>query len=98
AGHFDMLIKSIYNPGEMKTIKEMREEIDKIDREIVRLLIERMKVSKTIGKSKEKITDRSREMSVIINALNTSGEKLEPAFLRELFELIIQESKRVQKD
>ena len=80
----------------MKTIIELRKEIDKIDREIVNLIIKRMDVSRTIGKSKEKITDKSREMTVIINALNTSGEKLDPTFLRELYELIIAESKRVQ--
>lgn len=80
----------------MKTIIELRKEIDKIDKEIVNLIIRRMEVSKTIGKSKEKITDKSREMTVIINALNTSEEKLEANFLRELFELVIAESKRVQ--
>ncbi len=80
----------------MKTILELREEIDKIDREIVNLIIKRMDVSRIIGKSKEKITDRSREMTVIINALNTSEEQLDPTFIREFFELVIAESKRVQ--
>ena len=82
----------------MKTIIELRKEIDKIDSEIVNLIIKRMEVSKSIGKSKEKITDKSREMQVILNALNTSDEKIDPSFLRELFELIIAESKRVQLD
>ena len=82
----------------MKTIIELRKEIDQIDEEVVKLLIKRMDVSKAIGKSKEKITDKSREMTVIINALNTSEEKLDPTFLRELYELIIAESKRVQLD
>ncbi|MCK5221929.1 MAG: chorismate mutase [Candidatus Aminicenantes bacterium] len=80
----------------MKTIIELRKEIDQIDEEVVKLLIKRMDVSKAIGKSKEKITDKSREMTVIINALNTSEEKLDPTFLRELYELIIAESKRIQ--
>lgn len=80
----------------MKTIIELRKEIDQIDEEVVKLLIKRMDVSKAIGKSKERITDKSREMTVIINALNTSEEKLDPTFLRELYELIIAESKRIQ--
>lgn len=79
-------------------IEELREKIDQIDREIVKSLIKRMELSKSISKRKEKVTDKSREMKVIINALNTSGEKLDAAFLRELFELIIRESKRVQLD
>ncbi|MEN8221664.1 MAG: chorismate mutase [Acidobacteriota bacterium] len=82
----------------MKTIKELRDEIDGIDREIVKLLMKRMDISRIIGKSKEKVTDRNREMSVIINALNTSEEKLDPTFLRELYEQIITESKRIQMD
>ncbi len=82
----------------MKTIIELRKEIDRIDKDIVRLLIERMDISREIGNTKEKITDKSREMTVIINALNTSEEKLDPTFLRELYELIIAESKRVQLD
>ena len=80
----------------MKTIIELRKEIDRIDKDIVLLLIERMDISRDIGGSKEKITDKSREMQVILNALNTSGEKLDATFLRELYELIIAESKRVQ--
>lgn len=79
-------------------IEELREKIDQIDREIVKSLIKRMELSKSISKRKEKVTDKSREMKVIINALNTSEEHLDPAFLRELFELIIRESKRVQLD
>jgi len=80
----------------MKTIPEMREEIDRIDEEIVKLLIRRMEISKQIGKSKEQVTDKSREMQVILNALNTSEEKIDPVFLREIYELIITESKRLQ--
>jgi chorismate mutase len=80
----------------MKTIEEMRAEIDQIDREIVELLIRRMKTSVDIGKSKEKVFDKSREMKVILNVLNSSGERTDPVFLRRLYELIIEESKRVQ--
>jgi len=80
----------------MNTIREMREEIDKIDGEIVRLIIRRMDISKNIGKSKEKVTDKSREMQVILNVLNNSEEKVDPVFLRQLYELIITESKKLQ--
>ena len=80
----------------MKTIHELRGEIDRIDREIVELLIRRMALSGEIGTSKEKVTDKSREMKVILNVLNTSGEKLDPVFLREIYERIIAESKRIQ--
>lgn len=80
----------------MKTILEMRQEIDRIDEDIVKLLIRRMDISRHIGKSKEKVTDKSREMQVILNALNTAEEKIDPVFLREIYELIITESKRLQ--
>ena len=80
----------------MKTIKELREEIDQIDKEIVELLIKRMSISKDIGSKKEEIKDKSREMKVILNVLNNSGEKMDPVFLREIYELIIAESRRIQ--
>ncbi len=80
----------------MKTIVELRKEIDRIDKEIVELLIQRMNISRKIGKSKEKVTDKSREMKVILNVLNRAEERIDPVFLRELYELIITESKRLQ--
>jgi len=80
----------------MKTIIKLREEIDQIDKEVVKLLIRRMNISREIGKTKEKITDKSREMQVILNVLNTSEEKIDPLFLREIYESIIAESKRLQ--
>ncbi len=80
----------------MKTIIELREEIDQIDKQIVKLLIIRMNISKEIGEKKEKVTDKSREMKVILNVLNTSEEKIDPVFLREIYESIIAESKRLQ--
>ncbi len=80
----------------MKTINELREEIDKIDGKIVKMLIDRMCISKVIGDRKENITDKNREMKVILNVLNTSEDKINPVFLRELYELIIAESKRIQ--
>lgn len=80
----------------MKTIIELREEIDQIDKEIVDLLIKRMSISKDIGSKKEEIKDKSREMKVILNVLNNSGEKMDPVFLREIYELIIAESRRIQ--
>ena len=80
----------------MKTIIELREEIDQIDKKIVDLLIKRMNISKDIGSKKEEIKDKSREMQVILNVLNNSGEKTNPIFLREVYELIIAESRRIQ--
>jgi len=80
----------------MKTITELREEIDRIDKEIVDLLIKRMNISRDIGSKKEEIKDKSREMQVILNVLNNSGEKMDSIFLREVYELIIAESRRIQ--
>jgi len=80
----------------MKTIDELREDIDKIDKEIVKMLIDRMDISRVIGSRKMIITDKNREMKVILNVLNTSKDSVNPVFLRELYELIIAESKRIQ--
>ena len=65
---------------------------------ITDLLIKRMEISKEIGNRKEEITDKSREIKVILNVLNSSAEKLDAVFLREIFERIIAESKKIQSE
>ena len=80
----------------MKSIAELRREIDGIDGEIVRLIIRRMELSREIGRSKDTVTDKSREMQVILNVRNEAGDQINPAFLREIYERIILESRRIQ--
>lgn len=83
---------------EQKHIKRIREKIDSIDRKIVKLLIRRMALSRKISAQKKEITDNTREESVISNAEKEAGGKLGQNFLKNIFSLIIDESKKVQRE
>ena len=71
----------------MERIHELRERIDKIDKEILELLEERLSLVKEIGETKKEldipITDSDREQVVLAR----SGE------FKEIFEKIIEKSK-----
>ncbi len=81
-------------------IEELRREIDRIDREILRLLQERLRIAKELGRQKlragMRIEDAERERRVIERALENAGE-LSGEFVRDIFERIILESKRAQR-
>jgi chorismate mutase len=85
-----MQVKTTYK---MKSINNIREEIDKIDEKIVKLLQERVKKVKEIKaaktQSKSPIFDEKREKE-IKNKLTTKYEK-------EIFKKIIEESRKLQE-
>lgn len=86
----------------MDTLEKLREQIDRIDKDLTALFEERMEVSRKIASYKVKnnlpITDGAREKEVIAkNILHlkdpTFGQKLE-----EFFAVIIKLSKAVQEE
>ncbi len=80
---------------------ELREEIDKIDREIIELLCRRFAIAEDIASLKREtgadIEDNEREGGIIKNCKEKSRGELDEAFIEELMRLIISESKRIQK-
>jgi len=83
----------------MKDIIKLRKEINKIDRETIRLLRKRFKISRSIGyykkKNKLKIRDLKRENKIIEEKIKES--KLNKVFVKNLYNLIFKESRRIQK-
>ncbi|MCL2294095.1 MAG: chorismate mutase [Spirochaetes bacterium] len=83
-------------------INEIRENIDRIDQQILELLNERMKQAVLVRKFKEKSEDKARELEVLKKVVQTgrsAGNQdslLDPAFIEKLYIIIIEESKRVQ--
>jgi len=78
-----------------------RNTINKIDKNIVFLLEERFKAAESISKYKKKNglslfqPDREREIiEILIKDSRISSNK----FIKELYELIFNESKRIQKN
>lgn len=83
-------------------LKNSREEIDRIDHEILRLFEERMKVAKEIGESKRKnnlpIENPQREREILVRLRSEAPKGLEDStcmLFRTLFELSKAEQRRI---
>jgi len=83
-------------------VSRMRSHIDLIDREIVRLLARRLEMSLEIGKVKAlrglpvRSPDREEELlTVIMEEAGLQG--IRPEHVREVFELVLAESRRTQE-
>ena len=77
-------------------LNDIRKKIDKIDRELLVLLQERMGLALRSNKFKEEIHDPDREEVVLARAERLSLDLMERNFTRELLKTIISESKRLQ--
>lgn len=86
----------------MKKLKKLRKKIDKIDKKIISLLSDRMKVSQNIGLIKKEnsidIIQNNRWKNITDNIEKMSIDKeLNPVFVSEIYELIHKESINNQK-
>mgnify|MGYP006280669087 CR=1 FL=1 len=79
-------------------LDEIRYKIDRIDRELLVLLQERMGLALRSKKFKEVISDTGREADLLARAERLNLDLVERSFTRQLLETIIQESKRLQEE
>lgn len=79
-------------------LDEIRRKIDKIDRELLVLLQERMGLALRSKKFKKSISDPAREAELLSRAEKLSLDLVERSFTRRLLETIIRESKRLQQE
>ncbi|MCL2792018.1 MAG: chorismate mutase [Spirochaetaceae bacterium] len=80
-------------------INLIRENIDKIDQQILKLLDERMQQAVMVRKFKEKSEDKKREQKVfkkVTTIASNNHSLLDPVFVEKLYKVIIEESKRIQ--
>jgi chorismate mutase len=86
----------------MQTLARYRERIDQIDRRLVELLNERTAIVEDIGRTKREaqmaIYEPKRESQVFDNITSHNGGPLTEDGLKRIFERIIDEMRRVQKD
>jgi monofunctional chorismate mutase len=79
---------------------EFRREVDEVDSQIIKLLEKRSEMSKQIGAYKKQnnieIIDKKRERELIENLQNTSS--LDKNFIKELYNLIIRNSREIQRN
>ena len=82
------------------TIGELRQEIDRIDREIIRLYGERMEISRRIGEYKREhqlpVTDPQREREVLERAGELAGAE-NAENVQALFRLLMAQSRARQE-
>ncbi len=83
-------------------ISELRERIDELDKRIVSLISERMRLSERIGLEKQKdssdISNLSRESVVLENvSLQAKDAGLDQGVARKIFRLVISHSKALQE-
>ena len=82
-------------------LDQLRVQIDEVDRDIVKLLNERMRVVEEIGRIKRlaslPIYEPKRESEVFANVISSNGGPLPPDGLRRVFERIIDEARTVQR-
>ena len=86
----------------LQTLAKCRERIDQIDRRLVELLHERTSVAEEIGRAKRgadlPIYEPKRETEVFNNITSHNRGPLTEDGLKRIFERIIDEMRRVQKD
>ena len=78
-------------------LDEIRGNIDKIDRELLVLLQERMGLALRTKKFKTSVTDPRREEDVLSRIDRMSLDLVERTFTRQLLKTIIEEGKRLQE-
>lgn len=79
-------------------LDEIRNKINKIDRELLVLLQERMGLGLQTKKFKETTTDAGREEEVMARADRMNLDLVERSFSRQLLKTIIEEAKRLQEE
>ena len=84
-----------------KRILHLRKEIDNLDEEIIQLLKKRMRISKEVGKLKEKldipVEDKIREQEIIERLTTRAGKNLSEEQLIRIFAAVFRSSKQVQE-
>lgn len=82
------------------SLERLREQVDDIDSRIVKLIAERMAVTRNIGSEKEigkPIEDKSRELAVLEKVKKLAqSEKLNPEEIEKIYQRIFSASKEVQ--
>jgi len=82
-------------------LQQLREAIDTVDAEILRLVASRVELVLRIAEFKRErqmpVYDPDRERAVIERLLSLAPSNLDPQLVRRIFERIIDESRRVEQ-
>ncbi len=81
------------------SLVSLRRKIDRIDDEIIGLLVERMALALETAEFKPDVRDTARERTVIsrLQARAAASNRISPEFVAALYELIFAESRKAQQ-
>lgn len=81
---------------------EFRQQIELIDRQLIKLLTERMALSRKIGLEKSRlelpVKNKQRENEILNNLISQTDGRLSPEFLTHLYGVIFDESRKLQEE
>jgi len=84
-----------------ETLAAYRNQIDEVDRRLVKLLNERTRIVEQLGRLKEQLNlpiyEPKREDQVFDNIISTNDGPLPPDALKRLFERIVDEMRTLQR-
>jgi chorismate mutase len=87
--------------GETDVLRTLRERIDDLDEQLVRLLNERAACALDVGRAKDAlglaVYQPERERDVLDHVAAVNGGPLDEAAIRRLFERIIDEARRLER-
>ena len=82
-------------------LRELRDAIDQIDRQLVELLAKRLQLVMSVGDYKRAhslpIYDAERERDLLARVANAAPSPLEPAMAQRIFQCVIQESRELEQ-
>ena len=82
-------------------LTEIRKEIDRLDDELLGLLIKRLKLGKEIAEVKREIgkavADEEREKEIFQRLIKNAGNKMPEENVIEIFSKILKISRKIQK-
>jgi chorismate mutase len=82
-------------------IRELRDSINHIDRQLLELLAERMRFVMKVGEIKRahglQVYDAERERELLERVSKSASTPLEPDMARRIFECVIQESRDLER-
>ena len=84
----------------MRSLEELRNELDRIDSQIIQLYEERMSVCEEVGEIKieegKKVFDRNREQQKLVQVTREAKDPFYKKGLTELFEQLMSQSRKLQ--
>ncbi|HMA62718.1 MAG TPA: prephenate dehydratase [bacterium] len=80
-----------------KLLKQIRKNIDYIDKKIIHLLNERMENALKASKVKDAIEDKSREKQILAKISSKEGNLIDKEFTLELYKSLFDESRTLQE-